>query len=128
MPLSRSFVSIDGFSAHHWLTGAYFAFFLDGLACIILFVFYRPAQRRPDVSAVFRHHKYKIMAIDPVGIGLLACSVPLLYYGLISALNPYKWSDAHVLGPLCAGLAGFACFAVWGELIIAFTPLARRCD
>ncbi|GAA5977306.1 hypothetical protein JCM10908_004931 [Rhodotorula pacifica] len=84
-----------------------------GLACIIIFIFYRPAQKRPDVSAVFRQYKYKIMAVDPIGVGLLACAVCPWFYGLISALNPYKWSDAHVLGPLCAGLVGFAVFGVW---------------
>lgn len=86
----------------------------DGLSCLTILFLYRPAQKRPDVSAVFHNHRYKIMAIDPVGVLLLACGVCPLYYGLVSALNPYKWSDAHVLGPLCAGLAGFACFGLWG--------------
>ncbi|KAG0655831.1 hypothetical protein C6P46_000683 [Rhodotorula mucilaginosa] len=84
-----------------------------GLACLVIFVFYRPAQKRPDVSAVFRHHRYKVMAIDPIGVLLLLSAVVPFYYGLVSALNPYKWSDAHVLGPLCAGLACFAAFGVW---------------
>ncbi|BGP55794.1 hypothetical protein JCM8202v2_003401 [Rhodotorula sphaerocarpa] len=86
---------------------------LYGLSCLTILFLYRPAQKRPDVSAVFHNHRYKIMAIDPVGVLLLACGVCPLYYGLVSALNPYKWSDAHVLGPLCAGLAGFACFGLW---------------
>lgn len=86
----------------------------DGLSCLTILFLYRPAQKRPDVSAVFHNHRYEIMAIDPVGVLLLACGVCPLYYGLVSALNPYKWSDAHVLGPLCAGLAGFACFGLWG--------------
>jgi hypothetical protein len=54
------------------------------------------------------------MAIDPIGVLLLLSAVVPFYYGLVSALNPYKWSDAHVLGPLCAGLACFAAFGVWG--------------
>lgn len=87
----------------------------DGLACVVIVFFYRPAQKRPDVSAVFRRHRYKIMAIDPIGLALLACAVCPFYYGLISALNPYPWSDVHVLAPLCVGLAGFVCFGLWGE-------------
>ncbi|BGP60162.1 hypothetical protein NBRC10512v2_001470 [Rhodotorula toruloides] len=83
-----------------------------GLACIAIFLSYRPLQKRPDVSAVF-HQRNPALVLDLVGVALLICGVPPLYYGLISALNPYKWSDAHVLAPLLTGVAGLVAFGFW---------------
>uniref|UniRef100_A0A0K3CG63 FGENESH: predicted gene_7.169 protein n=1 Tax=Rhodotorula toruloides TaxID=5286 RepID=A0A0K3CG63_RHOTO len=83
-----------------------------GLACITIFLSYRPLQKRPDVSAVF-HQRNPALVLDLIGVALLICGVPPLYYGLISALNPYKWSDAHVLAPLLTGVAGLVAFGLW---------------
>ncbi|BGP22717.1 MFS transporter, Sugar transporter [Rhodotorula toruloides] len=83
-----------------------------GLACIAILLSYRPLQKRPDVSAVF-HQRNPALVLDLIGVSLLICGVPPLYYGLISALNPYKWSDTHVLAPLLTGLAGLVAFGFW---------------
>ncbi|BGP29980.1 hypothetical protein JCM10296v2_001732 [Rhodotorula toruloides] len=82
------------------------------LACIAIYVSYRPLQKRPDVSAV-SHQRNPALVLDLIGVVLLICGVPSLYYGLISALNPYKWSDAHVLAPLLTGVAGLVAFGFW---------------
>ncbi|BGP22732.1 MFS transporter, siderochrome-iron transporter [Rhodotorula toruloides] len=83
-----------------------------GLACMTILFCYRPLQRRPDVSAVF-HQRNPILVLDLVGVALLLCGIPPLYYGFVSALNPYKWSDAHVLVPLLTGVAGLVAFGFW---------------
>ncbi|BGO89498.1 hypothetical protein NBRC10512_003958 [Rhodotorula toruloides] len=83
-----------------------------GLASITILLCYRPLQKRPDVSAVF-HQRNPALVLDLVGVALLLCGIPPLYYGFVSALNPYKWSDAHVLAPLLTGVAGLVAFGFW---------------
>ncbi|BGP29969.1 hypothetical protein JCM10296v2_001721 [Rhodotorula toruloides] len=83
-----------------------------GLASVTILLCYRPLQKRPDVSAVF-HQRNPALVLDLVGVALLLCGIPPLYYGLVSALNPYKWSDAHVLAPLLTGVAGLVAFCLW---------------
>lgn len=84
---------------------------LYGCTAMFVLVGYRPLVRRPNVSAITK--RTGVWVADLGGAALLTAASVCFYTGLVYAENPYPWSDAHVLGPLCTAIALFAAFGFY---------------
>ncbi|RSL97593.1 hypothetical protein CEP52_010821 [Fusarium oligoseptatum] len=88
-----------------WMQAAF-----HGATSLALFIFYWPPKRTeyPRMSI-----KECLWACDPIGSILYIGSVSLMLLALNWAGGTYPWSDAHVIGPLVAGLALFVLFGLY---------------
>ncbi|KAJ4129522.1 hypothetical protein NW754_003803 [Fusarium falciforme] len=88
-----------------WMQAAF-----HGATSLALFIFYWPPKRTeyPRMSI-----KECLWACDPIGSVLYIASVSLMLLALNWAGGTYPWSDAHVIGPLVAGLALFVLFGLY---------------
>ncbi|KAI8649111.1 MFS domain-containing protein [Fusarium keratoplasticum] len=88
-----------------WMQAAF-----HGATSVALFIFYWPPKRAeyPRMSI-----KECLWACDPIGSVLYIASVSLMLLALNWAGGTYPWSDAHVIGPLVAGLALLVFFGLY---------------
>ena len=84
-----------GFRTYFYIAAGVYA--ASGLACALL---YNPPTRETQKQST----RQKLRQLDGAGYLLLASGLSLFCLGLSWAQNPYPWHDAHVLGPLLAGI------------------------
>lgn len=85
-----------------------------GATSLALFIFYWPPKRTEYPRMTI---KECLWACDPIGSVLYIGSVSLMLLALNWAGGTYSWSDAHVIGPLVAGLALFVLFGLYGKYL-----------
>ena len=96
--------SISGWRTYWYIVAAMLA-----VSAVLLAVLYRPPPRPLQKSLTL---KEKLGRLDWVAYLLLAIGLVLFTMGLSWGLNPYPWSNAHVLGPLLVGAAFFIALVV----------------
>jgi MFS family permease len=88
----------------------YIAAGVFALATLSVLLAYNPPPREVQ-SALTTAEKLK--SLDLIGVPLISVGLTLFVVGLQFYQNPYKFSDAHVLGPFIVGLVLIAAFALY---------------
>lgn len=79
-----------------------------------LWLFYNPPKQHE--SLVSRSWKKLLWQLDPIGSPLFMAGSTLVLLSLDWAGGTYPWRDAHVIGPLVAGLVILIGFGLYGLL------------
>ncbi|RVX74921.1 hypothetical protein B0A52_01198 [Exophiala mesophila] len=80
------------------------------MAALVCFLLYRPPVLELQTALTNRQ---KLARLDWPGYAITMGAVVLFSIGLSWALNPYPWSDPHVLAPFILGVALFVVLVVY---------------